>query len=113
MWLKEFQIAIIEKDTQKIDELISVPLKFDSVDDMKSAMYLLAEASKLLHGLKDETKQTIIQLKKNIDFQKDAPHISNSIDSIKPDNNCTTNQYEASNFPIFFLVISIEMIESF
>ena len=68
MWLKELQIAIIEKDAQKIDELISVPLKFDRVEDANSAMYLLAEASKLLHELKDETKQTMIQLKKNIDF---------------------------------------------
>ncbi|WP_373026374.1 hypothetical protein [Sulfurimonas sp.] len=68
MWLKELQIAIIEKDTQKIDELVSVPLKFDRVEDANSAMYLLAEASKLLHELKDETKQTMIQLKKNIDF---------------------------------------------
>jgi len=68
MWLKELQIAIIEKDTQKIDELVSVPLKFDRVEDANSAMYLLAEASKLLHELKDETKQTMTQLKKNIDF---------------------------------------------
>lgn len=68
MWLKELQIAIIEKDTQKIDELVSVPLKFDRVEDANSAIYLLAEASKLLHELKDETKQTMIQIKKNIDF---------------------------------------------
>ena len=39
---------------------------------------------------------------KNIGYQKDEdPHISDSIDSIKPDNNYTTDQYEASNFPIF------------
>ncbi|MDD5400659.1 MAG: hypothetical protein PHQ93_05670 [Sulfurimonas sp.] len=68
MWLEELQIAIIEKDAQKIDELVSVPLKFDTTDEMKSAMYLLAEASKLLHELKEETNQTMIQLRKNINF---------------------------------------------
>lgn len=41
-------------------------------------------------------------LEKNIGYQKNEDaHISDSIDSIKPDKHYTTDQYEASNFPIF------------
>ena len=70
MWLKELQIAIIEQNTKKIGELLENPVEFTSFEEMKRAQYLLAEASELLHTLKDKTATTMQQLKKNIDFLK-------------------------------------------
>lgn len=70
MWLKELQIAIIEKNPDKIGELLDNPVEFATVEDMKRAQYLLAEASELLHELKDKTAATMKQLKKNRDFLK-------------------------------------------
>ncbi len=70
MWFREFEIAIIEKDTQKLEELVEAPMQFANVDEMRRAAYLMEEALLLLHELKSQTKQTIMQLKKNIDFLK-------------------------------------------
>ena len=70
MWLKKFKIALIEKNTQEIEKLLDAPPQFENMEDVETAMYLLAEASKLLHKLKDETALTMKQLKKNIDFLK-------------------------------------------
>jgi hypothetical protein len=68
MWLNQLTIAIVEKDTDKIDELlINIPT-FDNVDDMRSAQALLKECLVLLHTLKDETASSMKQLKKNIDY---------------------------------------------
>ncbi len=68
MWINKLQIAIIEKNTDELDRLLDTMPTFDSVKKMESAMYLLKEASELLHTLKDETASTMGQLKKNIDF---------------------------------------------
>ncbi len=70
MWLKELQIAIIEKNPEKIGELVENPVEFSNVEDMRSAQYLLAEASELLCELKEKTGATMIKLKKNMDFLK-------------------------------------------
>lgn len=81
MWLKEFEIAIIEKNVDKIEALVSTPVEFTNTRDMKHAQYLLLEASKLLHTLKDETHSTMSKLKKNIDFLKVSERKkSNSLD---------------------------------
>jgi len=68
MWLNQLTIAIVEKDTDKIDELlINIPT-FNNVDDMRSAQALLKESLVLLHTLKDATASSMKQLKKNIDY---------------------------------------------
>ena len=68
MWLNDFKIAIIEKDTQKIDKLLDETPKFTELKDMQEASYLMREAFELIHKLKDETGATMTQLKKNMDF---------------------------------------------
>ncbi|MDD2905982.1 MAG: hypothetical protein PHH41_01000 [Sulfurimonas sp.] len=70
MWLKGLQIAIVEKDTQKIQEALDAPFDFSTPEEMRRAQYLLAEASELLHELKDATSATMKQLRKNMDFLK-------------------------------------------
>lgn len=70
MWLNKLEIAIVEKDAQKIQEVLDMPFDFSTVAEMKRAQYLLAEASELLHELKGATAATMKQLKKNMDFLK-------------------------------------------
>ena len=72
MWLNKLQIAIIEKDTQKLDNLLDNIPKFDSIDEMQKASYLLKEAMELLFVLKDETLVSIKQIKKNLEFLNSA-----------------------------------------
>jgi len=68
MWLTNLKIAIIEKDTEKINKLLDETPKFSDKKDMQKASYLLKEAVALIYELKDETALTMSQLKKNINF---------------------------------------------
>lgn len=68
MWHKEMQIALVEKDTDKLAQLIQRPLEFETLEEMQSAQYLLAEAAKLLRTLQNETSTTMKKIKQNIDF---------------------------------------------
>jgi len=68
MWLKKLQIAIIEKDINSIEKLMSDMPDFKTIDDMKFAASLIKEGLKLLHSLKDETRIELQKLKKHKDF---------------------------------------------
>ena len=70
MWTRKFQIAIIEKNTDELENLLSSMPEFDSVQEMESVMYLLREAAELVYTLKDETALAMSQIKKNINFLK-------------------------------------------
>lgn len=70
MWLNSLKIAIIEKNTDKINELLSDLPQLEEKEEIEQAIYLLREASELVHTLKDETAATMKQLKKNMDFLK-------------------------------------------
>lgn len=67
-WLKQLEIAIVEKNTNQIDKLLGDMPKFDNNKDRESAMYLLKEAMTLLYQLKDDTVLSMRQLKKSISF---------------------------------------------
>jgi len=68
MWLNKLQIAIIEKNTVAISQLVEEMPKFKNINEMKSAASLIKEALKLLHKLKADTATEIQQLKKHKDF---------------------------------------------
>lgn len=68
MWLKKLQIAIIEKDADALEGLLDSPFESNNIDEMQKAQFLLLEAIEMLQELKSDTKATMIQLKKNIDF---------------------------------------------
>lgn len=78
MWHNKLKIAIVEKNTDALDKLLNEVPEFSDISDAKEAMYLLREASILMHTLKDETLGTIKQIKQNIDFlhSAEAPKIS-------------------------------------
>ena len=81
MWLNSLKIAIVEKNTDKIDVLIDSIPKFNDLKEVESAMYLLKEAMELLHTLKDETAESMMKIKKNLDFINSTQHTNtNSLD---------------------------------
>ena len=70
MWLTKIKIAIVEKNSEKINLLLEEVPEFESKYDAEEAMYLLKEAAELIHTLKDDTERSMIQIKKSINFLK-------------------------------------------
>lgn len=68
MWLNKLKIAIIEKNTDSLNNLLNDIPQFSEPQDIEQAIYLLREASELLHTLKDETAVSMQQVKKSISF---------------------------------------------
>jgi len=68
MWLQEFKIALVEEDTDKLTDLSTQELQFETVAEMEEAMVLIQQAEKLFKRFKDETAVAMKLMKKNIDF---------------------------------------------
>lgn len=68
MWLKELKIAIVEKNIQKLDALMMELPSFEQKNEINEAQYLINEAKKIVVSLKNDTKHSMIQIKKNIEF---------------------------------------------
>ena len=68
MWLNKLKVAIVQKDIDLLDSLLDDLPNLSDPKEIESAIYLLREASEILHTLKDETALSMIQIKKNIDF---------------------------------------------
>jgi hypothetical protein len=68
MWLKTLKIAVIEKDVDKFQLLLKdIPVLSDQ-KEIEEALYLISSAKKILEKLKSDTKTSMEQMKKNIDF---------------------------------------------
>lgn len=70
MWLNQLTIAIVEKNINKLNELMNNLPQLESKEEIDSALCLLAEAKSLVTSLKDDTKSSMIQIQKNIKFLK-------------------------------------------
>lgn len=70
MWLNKVKIAIIEKNTDSLLELVDNIPSFTDLKDIEEAVYLSREALELLHTLKDETNLNMSKIKKNLSFLK-------------------------------------------
>ena len=68
MWLNNLKIAIVEKNTDKINKLLDDLPQLEKADEIEEAIYLLREASELIHTLQDETSHSMRQIKKNLQF---------------------------------------------
>ncbi len=68
MWHTKFKIALVEKNTDALDVLLADMPLFSDPKEIVEAMYLLQEASVLLHSLKDEASNSMIRIKTNISF---------------------------------------------
>lgn len=79
MWLTNLKIAIIDQNIDKINQLLDTPPQLENPKEIEESIYLLKEASNLLHTLKETTSISIQQMKKNIEFLKSTrePNIGN------------------------------------
>ena len=68
MWLKQLTIAIVEKNIDKINELMDNLPELSEKKELDQAVTLLKEATSLVQGFKDDTQTSMIQMKKNITF---------------------------------------------
>ena len=68
MWLTKLKIAIVEKNTDSINDLMADIPTLSKTKDLEQAMYLLKEATELVCTLQDETSATMAQIKANLKF---------------------------------------------
>lgn len=68
MWLTKLKIAIIEKNPDALSKLLDDIPQLQSPKEIEEAVYLLKEATALMSKLKEETKASMKQIKKNLDF---------------------------------------------
>jgi len=68
MWLTKLKIALVEKDTEKLSELIQNIPKLESVDEMQEAFFLTKEAQELVSTLQSKTATSMKQIKQNLNF---------------------------------------------
>ncbi len=78
MWLNNLKIAIIEKNTDSLQDLLNDIPKYEDKESREQALYLLREALELLHTLKDQTAADMVKIKKNIAFLKSTDTSSSS-----------------------------------
>ena len=83
MWLTSLKIAIVEKNTDKLDTLINEIPKLETIAEMEEALYLIKEASNLVTSLKNETSTAMKQIKNNLNYLKSTQHKSASKFDIK------------------------------
>jgi len=70
MWLTKLKIAIVEQNINNINNLLNDIPNIKDLEDIETAIYLLKEASSLIHSLKDETKNSMVKIKQNLKFLK-------------------------------------------
>ena len=68
MWNNEFKLAILNKDTKRIDLLLTQMPKFETLEEMQEAFYLFNHARELLEGLKDETAKSMKKINETIRY---------------------------------------------
>ena len=68
MWLSEFKVALVTKNTDKIGALISQMPQFKTPNEAEEAFYLFKQAKELLENLKDETVLNMKKVKDSIRY---------------------------------------------
>jgi len=67
-WLREFKLAVIEKNPKNIKHLLEQTPELETLEEMQEALYLTKEAYLVMQEAKEQTLLQMQQLKKNIDF---------------------------------------------
>jgi hypothetical protein len=81
MWLKNFKLAILQKDAGKIASLLDEMPQFEKLDELEEAAWLTKEALNVMTGLQEADKEAMLQIQKNIKFLKSTqPQASAKLD---------------------------------
>jgi dsDNA-binding SOS-regulon protein len=70
MWLTKLKIAIVEKNTDRLSELMDSIPKLESEKEMTEALYLIKEAEQIVSILRDDASKSMKQIKQNLTFLK-------------------------------------------
>lgn len=70
MWLKNFKLAVLQKDAGKIVSLLDEIPQFETLSEIEEAAWLTQEAINVITELKDESQNAMVQIQKNINFLK-------------------------------------------
>ena len=81
MWLKELKIALVEKNIDKISQLLENLPDLESPKEIEEALYLLKESTEYIEGLKTSTKASMKQMKRHMEFLSSTEHnVSSKLD---------------------------------
>ncbi len=83
MWLSKLKVALIEKNTDSLGKLLDDIPQLSDAKEAQEAIYLLKEASELLHILKDETVSSMKRIQKNLAFLRSTEIPSSKLLDIK------------------------------
>ena len=78
MWLTDFKIAIVEQDIDRLNELMDSIPQLETKEEITEAIYLIKEASELVHDLKNKTSNSMGQIKKNLHYLKSTQNQTSS-----------------------------------
>jgi len=68
VWLNQFKIALIQEESEKLATLLESMPQFETLEEANEASHLLIQAYELIDTLQEETKVSMQQLKKHIDY---------------------------------------------
>jgi hypothetical protein len=68
MWLNALKVAVVEKDTNKFENLLKDIPTYTDKKKIEEALFLIEAAKEILVTLKSETKASMIKVKKHMDF---------------------------------------------
>jgi len=80
-WINNLKIAIIEKDENKIEEIISTLPAFNSTQQMNEAAYMMKEAHEFLIKQKDILASKLLKIKKQKEYLNSAISKTTSFDT--------------------------------
>ena len=78
MWLNKLKIAIIEKNTDTLNALMDDIPELSESKDIEQAIFLLKEATNLVSNLKNETADSMKQMKANLKFLRSTQNAPKS-----------------------------------
>ena len=80
-WIERFKIALIEEDEAAMAGLLASMPEFESVEEMRIAQRLIAQAIELFEGKKAEIARTMKEIETSRKFlTSDSPEPPNRLD---------------------------------
>ena len=70
MWNNELKVALATNDLVKIIALVDAMPKFDNLQEMEEAYYLISQSKSLVESKKDVLLHDMNKIKKNMNFIK-------------------------------------------
>jgi hypothetical protein len=67
-WINQLKVAVVQKDVLLLSKLLDDIPTLSDPKEIEMVLYLIEEAKKTVIELREETRLSMIKVKKNIDF---------------------------------------------